>query len=101
MPVKKKNKFAANNFAEVIFMKMKNKQFQNKKADMQFWLVMLVLALIFLVIMFFVMRGVFESWGKSTSKIQEDIEKQQKETTIFEGLGDSEEISDTSSSASK
>lgn len=64
---------------------------KSKKADMQFWLVMLVLALIFLVIMFFVMRGVFEYWGKSTSKIQEDIEKQQKETDIFEGFGDSEE----------
>lgn len=73
-------------------IKMKKRmKIKSKKADMQFWLVMLVLALIFLVIMFFVMRGVFEYWGKSTSKIQEDIEKQQKETDIFEGFGDSEE----------
>lgn len=87
---------------EIIKMKTKKQQKENlprasrvrrfsKKADMQFWLVMLVLALIFLVIMFFVMRGVFEYWGKSTSKIQEDIEKQQKETDIFEGFGNSED----------
>ncbi len=60
----------------------------NKKADMNFWLVMLVIALIFMVVVFFVMNNVFNFFGESTSKLQSDIKKQQeKEKDLFEGLG--------------
>ncbi|MEK6920799.1 MAG: hypothetical protein AABX82_02865 [Nanoarchaeota archaeon] len=75
---------------------------KNKKADMNFWLVMLVIALIFMVVVFFVMNRVFDFFGESTGKIQEDIEKQQKEQSIFEGLGTSDDTDndDTSTSGS-
>lgn len=73
---------------------------KNKRADMNFWLVMLVIALIFMVVVFFVMNKVFDFFGESTGKIQGDIEKQQKETSIFEGLGTSDSSSDDSSSDS-
>jgi phosphotransferase system glucose/maltose/N-acetylglucosamine-specific IIC component len=73
---------------------------KNKKADMNFWLVMLVIALIFMVVVFFVMNKVFDFFGDSTEKIQGDIEKQQKETSIFEGLGASDSSSEDSSSDS-
>lgn len=85
-------------------MKIKNKQFQNKKADMQFWLVMLVLALIFLVVMFFVTRSVFEYWGKTTSTVQKNITKESETLDIFENLGSSnseESTSEESGSSSK
>ncbi len=64
------------------------------KGDMNFWLVMLVIALIFMVVVFFVMDKVFDFFGESTGKIQGDIEKQQKESSIFEGLGTSDSSSD-------
>lgn len=67
---------------------------KNKKGDMNFWLVMLVIALIFMVVVFFVMKDVFDFFGESTGKIQEDIEKQQKEGSIFDGLGTSDSSSD-------
>ena len=75
---------------------------KNKIADMNFWLVMLVIALIFMVVVFFVMNSVFDFFGESTGKIQEDIEKQQKEQSIFEGLGTSDDTDndDTSTSGS-
>ncbi len=50
-----------------------------KKGDMNFWLVMLVIALIFMVVMFFVMNKVFTNWGESTGKLQEETDKQMKE----------------------
>lgn len=75
------------------------KDFQ-KKADMNFWLVMLVLALIFMVIMFFVMNKAFTNWGKTTGGVQTqiatDTEKAQKEG-LFGVPSDSS--SDSSSSS--
>lgn len=59
---------------------------KGKRADMNFWLVMLVIALIFMVIIFFVMNNVFQYWGKTTGKLQEDIEEQQEKTDIFEQI---------------
>ncbi|PIN79544.1 hypothetical protein COV16_03630 [Candidatus Woesearchaeota archaeon CG10_big_fil_rev_8_21_14_0_10_34_8] len=46
-----------------------------KKADMNFWLVLLVIALIFMVIVFFVMNNIFGYWGETTGKVQDDITK--------------------------
>ena len=65
---------------------------------MNFWLVMLVIALIFMVVVFFIMNNVFDFFGESTGKIQDDIEKQQKEQSIFEGLGTSSEDGEDASS---
>ena len=68
---------------------------QKKKADMNFWLVMLVLALIFMVLLFFVMNKVFSNWSKTTEKVQQDINKQTKETDIFGNLeSDSDKTTD-------
>ncbi len=52
---------------------------KKKKGDMNFWLVMLVIALIFMVVMFFVMNKVFTNWGESTGKLQEETDKQIEE----------------------
>ena len=61
-----------------------------KKGDMNFWLVMLVIALVFMAIMFFVMNNVFTKWGESTGKIQEETDKQIEE---MPSLFDTEEDS--------
>lgn len=56
-----------------------------KKGDMNFWLVMLVIALIFMVIMFFVMNKVFTQWGESTGKLQEQTDKEiEKAPSLFD-----------------
>ncbi len=54
-----------------------------KKGDMNFWLVMLVIALIFMVIMFFVMNKVFTNWGETTSKIQEQTNTKLEKNPLF------------------
>ena len=76
---------------------------KQKKADMNFWLIMLILAPIFMVIMFFVMNKAFTNWGKTTSSVQtqinNDSEKAKKEGLFGSLFGTSEESSDTSSSS--
>ncbi len=62
--------------------------FRTKKGDMNFWLVTLVIALIFMVIVFFVMNSVFQKWGETTGGVQEEVEKQGNVQDIFEGITD-------------
>lgn len=68
-----------------------------KKGDMNFWLVMLVIALIFMVIMFFVMNKVFTQLGESTGKLQEQTDKQidEKLPSLFETDDEETETSGT------
>ncbi|MFA6888282.1 MAG: hypothetical protein WC254_02190 [Candidatus Woesearchaeota archaeon] len=54
-----------------------------KKGDMNFWLVMLVIALIFMVVMFFVMNKVFTNWGETTEKIQEQTNTELDKNPLF------------------
>ena len=64
---------------------------KHKKADMNFWLIMLILALIFMVIMFFVMNKAFTNWGKTTSSVQQGIDTQTDEAEkegLFGSLDD-------------
>ncbi len=78
-------------------MNMKKTKMQ-KKADMNFWLVMLVLALIFMVIMFFVMNKAFTNWGKTTSGVQSQIDTSTTEAQkegLFGTLSDSSSDSST------
>ncbi len=57
---------------------------KEKKADINFWLVTLVIALLFMVIVFFVMGSVFNIWGETTTKVREEhIEKGLEELDIF------------------
>jgi len=64
-------------------MKQWDDRMKQKKADMNFFLVMLLIALIFMVIIFFVINNVFEIWGESTGKVRNTyIEKQAKESGI-------------------
>lgn len=57
---------------------------KEKKADINFWLVTLVIALLFMVIVFFVMGGVFNIWGETTTKVKEEhIDKSLEELNIF------------------
>lgn len=70
-----------------------------KKADINFWLVTLVIALLFMVIVFFVMGGVFNIWGETTTKIKEEhIEKGLEEINIF---GEDDENAQASTSSEK
>jgi uncharacterized protein HemY len=72
---------------------------KQKKADTNFFLVMLLIALIFMVIIFFVINNVFEIWGKSTGKVKDTyIEKQAKEAGI--DLGETSETADTNGESS-
>lgn len=79
-----------------------NAQFRNKnrsgakrqlrffqKADMNFWLVMLIIALVFMVIVFFIMNSVFQKWGETTGGVQEQVDTELKNKNIFEGMTDS------------
>ena len=64
---------------------------KHKKADMNFWLIMLILALIFMVIMFFVMNKAFTNWGKTTGSVQQGIDTQTDEAEkegLFGSLDD-------------
>ena len=49
---------------------------REKKGDMNFWMVLLILALIFMVIIFFVMTSVFQYWGKTTKSIETKISQE-------------------------
>ncbi len=65
----------------------------SRKGDMNFWLVMLVIALIFMVIVFFVMNTVFQKWGETTGGVQGQVDKELKDKSIFEGITDTEKES--------
>lgn len=70
-----------------------------KKADMNFWLVMLILALIFMVILFFVMNKAFTNWAKTTGSVQQEIDTSTEEAKK-EGLFGITTESDSSSASS-
>ncbi|MBI5072529.1 hypothetical protein HZA99_01795 [Candidatus Woesearchaeota archaeon] len=72
-----------------------------KKADMNFWLVMLVLALIFMVIMFFVMNKAFTNWGKTTGGVQTQIDTKTDEAQKEGLFGFTSDSSSGSSSTSQ
>ena len=76
----------------------------NKKGDMNFWLVTLVIALIFMVIVFFVMNSVFQKWGETTGGVQGQIDEKTKEEgglkNIFEGITGSDKESTSESTTS-
>ncbi|MBI5002171.1 hypothetical protein HZC31_02200 [Candidatus Woesearchaeota archaeon] len=73
---------------------------KRKKGDMNFWLVTLVIALIFMVIVFFVMNSVFQKWGETTGGVQEEVKKQGDVKDIFEGITDSDKESTSESTTS-
>lgn len=71
----------------------------HKKGDINFWLVTLVIALLFMVIVFFVMGGVFNIWGETTGKVKEEhIEKELENINIF---GEEDENTQASTAAEK
>ena len=76
---------------------------KRKKGDMNFWLVTLVIALIFMVIVFFVMNSVFQKWGETTGGVQGQIDEKTKEEgglkNIFKGITDSDKESTSESTA--
>ncbi len=73
---------------------------KRKKGDMNFWLVMLVIALIFMVIVFFVMNSVFQKWGETTGGVQEQVDKELKDKSIFEGITGSDKETTSESTTS-
>lgn len=53
-------------------MKAKNNSLlKQKKADMNFWMVMLIVALVFMVVIFFIMTGTIEKYTSTTERIQD------------------------------
>jgi len=73
-----------------------------KKGDMNFWLVMLVIALIFMVVMFFVMNKVFTQWGTSTGILQKETDKQiEKVPSLFDTGQDTTKTSETADENTK
>lgn len=71
-----------------------------KKGDMNFWLVMLVIALIFMVVVFFVMNSVFQKWGETTGGVQEQVDKKLEDKGIFEGITGSDDEKKSESTTS-
>ncbi len=66
-------------------MKTKNKLslLKQKKADMNFWMVMLIVALVFMVVIFFIMTGTIEKYTETTSKIQDQSNKDLQKSNFF------------------
>ncbi len=53
-----------------------------KKGDMNFWLVLGLLALIFMVVVFFVMNNIIGSYSETTGKVQKDVSEQIKDVDL-------------------
>ncbi len=67
-----------------------------KKGDINFWLVTLVIALLFMIVVFFVMGSVFNIWGETTTKVKEEqINKGLEELNIFGETNEKEEQKST------
>ncbi len=66
-------------------MKTKNKLslLKQKKADMNFWMVMLIVALVFMVVIFFIMTGTIEKYTETTTKIQDQSDKDLQKSNFF------------------
>ncbi len=66
-------------------MKIKDKLsvLKQKKADMNFWMVMLIIALVFMVVIFFIMTGTIEKYTETTSKIQDQSNKDLQKSNFF------------------
>jgi hypothetical protein len=64
----------------------------NRKGDMNFWLVLGVLALIFMFVVFFVMTGIIGDFAESAGNIQDEADKQ-AQTIDFDFGGDDDDES--------
>jgi hypothetical protein len=65
---------------------------KNKKGDMNFWLVLGALAIIFMFAVFFVMTDIMAGFKGSTESVQGDVDEKIKEVDLdFLDSGDSDD----------